>query len=130
MLLRRVLVVAVPFALLQVNSHAQPRPDFAGGSSSNIWPSLIRCRAAPRNASTCPRRGAAPMRGPASPSHRPRRRRDRRSARKILASCWNWKRLAIAKTINESGDQTGGEAGIRMRRSTISNVLMARDFWL
>src|SRR5215471_3949667 len=61
------------------------------------------------------------MRGPASPSHRPRRRRDRRSARKILASCWNWKRLAIAKTINESGDQTGGEAGIRTLGTTFGS---------
>jgi hypothetical protein len=36
----------------------------------------------------------------------------------------------VAKTINESGGISGGEAGIRILRATISNWLMARHFWL
>jgi hypothetical protein len=32
-------------------------------------------------------------------------------------------------TINESGQGTGGEAGIRTLRCRLSNLVMARDFW-
>jgi hypothetical protein len=35
-----------------------------------------------------------------------------------------------AKTINESGGITGGEAGIRILKTRLSKWLMARDFWL